>query len=533
MHQNPTNKMNYNECITKGICTVSPAVSFLQEVIKLYLKDLSFYLLKLKEFGISNEKIREDVIDIISGLIVDVYYNEEQFSKIITNLNTDLSTTKELYNSLCSKNNIESENVKTTLRLPKKMSLSDATMRGQKIFTAKNKKTTDEQKTLFDIMFAIMKSICIHLVELKDLNTHHEEAYETLLILFNARNTDISVIDLHKIIEQSVKLDYFLLQTLHETRTKFYGELTSVDVTISTRPNKAILVSGTNLRELELLLEATKNKNIDIYTHGHMLMAHAYPKLKAYPHLIGHFGKDEESYLIDFAAFPGAIFLTKHSFHRLENFYRGRIYTTDLITPMGVVSIKTDNFEPLIEAALSAKGFTTEKEYSSVKINLDEKKIMEKISDVAEKIEKKEIKYFFALGVSDGREIQKAYCQKILELLGNDCFVLSFTYNYDSDNVLVIDSDLGFPILYKSLEIITRKIDISDLDPIILFTKCEEHTISNVINMKYMGIKKIYFADCSPIFVNPALIEAIREIYNLKDYTTPEEDLKMMLNKDM
>lgn len=523
------NKIEYDECVSRGICSISPALSYLHEVIKSYLKELAFYLLKLRELGIKNEKIKENVIDVISGLIIGVGYSDELFSQTVTRLCNDLSEAKELYISLCEKNNVEPDLIKSTLKIPKKVNLSEAIRQGQKIYTAKNAKTTVEQKNLLELMFNIVKSICIHLVELKELGVSDEEAYENLLLVFNARNLFTSSQDLYEIIEKVVKLDHTLLKQLHETREEKYGQLTPTEVSLSTRPNKAILVSGTNIKELELLLEATKGKNIDIYTHGHMFMAHAFPKFKNYPHLVGHFGGGIESYLLDFASFPGAIFMTRHSFQKIENLYRSRVFTTDIIAPKGVVIIKENNFEPLIESALTAKGFLHGREKPSIKINLDEKKILEKINEVAEKVEKGEIKHFFAIGISNHTNVQKEYFEKFLNLLGDDCFVLSFAYTNNKDNVLLVESDYGFPLVYEALQILTRKLTITDLNPIILYTRCEVHTLSNVLYMSYMGIKKIYFADCPPKLVNPSIVEALRDMFNLKKYTNPEADLKTML----
>lgn len=518
----------YDECLSKGICSISPSLSFLQEVILSLLKELSFYLLKLKELGINNAKIKENIIEVISSLIVNVDYNQEQFTRIITRLYGDLVQAKDIYISTCKNNNMDSIILKPDLKSPK-FRLSDAIRQGQKLFNKRSEKYSVEQKKMFELILMVIKSICINLIELKELDVEDEKAYEAILALFNSMNSQISSVEkLREKIKDIVAFDYTLLQKLHEKREEKYGEIIPSEVSLSTRPNKAILVTGTNVRELELLLKATENKGIDVYTHGHMIMAHAFPGLKAYPHLVGHFGEGIETYLLDFAAFPGAIFMTRHSFQKVENLYRSSVFTTDMFAPKGVTTIKDNNFDPLIQAAQSAKGFNKGKESKSIKVDLHEKKILEKIAEVADKIEQKEIKHFFAVGVSNHTKIQKDYFEKFLKLLKDDCFALSFSYK-NGKNVLYVESDYGFPILYKSLEVLTRKISIEELDPIILFTRCEIHTISNLLNLKFMGVNKIYFTDCSPHMVNPSLIETIREMFGVKKYTTPEADLKAML----
>ena len=531
MTNHQINKIDYTECNPRGIYSISPPLAFLHEVIKSYIKDLAFYLLKLKEFGITNQNIKEDIIEAISSMLVNVNYSEEQFSQIVTKFYADFQQAKELYLSLCEKNNLKPEFTKSSFKINKQLNISEAIRQGQKIFTTKTLKINPEQKNLLELIYYIVKSICIHLIELRTLDFDNEEYYETLLELFNASALGLNFSKkFEKIIEKAVKLDNILLLKLQEKREERYGKITPTEISRSTRPNKAILVSGTNVQELELILEATKNKNIDVYTHGRMVMAHAFPKLKKYPHLVGHFGTEPETYLLDFAGFPGAIFMTKHSFNRVESLYRSRIFTSDTIAPKGVVIIKDNDYEPLIRSALSAKGFTKGVEKPAIKINLDEKTLLKKITAVAEKIERGEIKHFLAIGISNRTKSQEDYFEKLLNLLGDNCFVLSFSYSCNKDNILLVESDYGFPLLYKALKILTKKIKLADLNPIILYTRCEAHTISNVLYMKYMGINKIYFTDCSPNLINPSIIQAMREKFNIKKYTNPNDDLKEMVN---
>lgn len=523
-------KMETDDCITKGICAISPSLSFLQEVIKSYLKELAFYLLKLKELGINNEKIKENILDVISGLITNIDYSEDQFAALTNRLYGDLSQAKDLYFSLCEKNNIKTEFISLRNKNPQRKTLSDAIRQGQAIVAGKKEKLSPEQKKIFELNYIVIKSICIHLAELKDLGSDEEEAYTALLHLLNIMNSpEIALDELHSTIKKTVELDHEIMQKLQETREENYGEIIPAEISLSTRPNKAILVTGTNLKELELLLKATENKGIDIYTHGQMIMAHSFPKLKAYPHLYGHFGKGTDTYLLDFAAFPGAIFMTKHSFQRVEKLYRSSIFTSDIIAPKGVTIIRNNNFEPLIQAALRNKGCTESKENESVKVDLHEKRFIQKISEVAEKIKKGEIKHFFIIGRPDYSKTQKEYFEKFLDLLTDDCFVLSFSYTNNSDKVFLVKSEYSFHLINKALKILTENINIADLKPNILYTRCDTLTIPNILQIKLMGAEKIYATDCSPHLVNPSIVETVREMYGIKKYTNPKADLEEML----
>lgn len=527
-----TTQYEFDECVAKGVCSIGPTLSSLQEVILLYLGELSFYLLELQTLGVSNEKIKENIIDIISGLVENVEYSQEQFQNIANVLCDDLAQAKQLYLTLCQKHSLETHAVKSSIKIAKQITFNEAIQLGEKHFQKKSKQLSSEQKNLYEVIFLIIKSLCINLIELRDLDEDDKEAYQSILTMLSSLNfLSIPASELHEKIERFVTIDYAVSQRLYERRIEKYGPITPTEVSFSTRPNKAILVSGSNIRELELVLKATKNRNIDVYTHGAMIMGHSFPKIKEYPNLVGHFGKGPENSLLDFAVFPGAIFMTRHSMQKVEHLYRGRLFTTNTIAPRGVIIIKNNNFEPLIESTLTAKGFTTGQERPSAIIGFNEKEILQKLKTVAEKVHNKEIKHVFVIGVSNHTNTQRQYFEKLISLIKKDCFILTFSYTDGSENIMHVDSDYGYPIFYKILNLISPKMTIKDLKLTLLLTRCDQHSISNLINVKLMGVDDIYMTNCSPNMLNPTLLESLRKIYKIHNYTNPKDDLNAILGR--
>lgn len=531
-HQTYLKGTEYDEFIARGICYVnSPSLFFLHERIMFHLQELAFYIIKLKNLGINNEAIKSDAVEAISGMIVNIDYDPEYFTRIINRLYAEMMQAKELYISVCKKNNLEFQILKTKLKNPQKLSLSDLIIEGQKSYAQKTQKLTSEQETFTNLLFNIGKNVCVYYVALKSFGIDIEEGYYTILSVLDAGNTYINFTKIESI-DKFVKCNHLLEQELEKIITEKYGEITPTEVSCSTRPNKAILVSGSNLRELEILLDATEGKNIDIYTYDNLIVAHAYPKFKTYSHLVGHIGEGTKNYSLDFVNFPGAILMTRHSFQRVENLYRGGIYTTDIIAPPGVVMIKNNNFEPLIQSALRAEGFTETTTKSPIKINLDEKIFLEKIEEIAQKIEAGKIKHFFVIGSSNYTQAQKDYFEKFLNLLGDDCFVLSFSYKNNKNNVLSIEfNDYWFILFCKALEVITKKIRIENLNLVILYTKWRLDAFSDIIYMKTIGISKIYLPECSPNLFNPFFVDTFKKIYNLKSYVNPQDDLNEILTQ--
>lgn len=530
MQNNKHQKTDEETCILTHTCAISPFLSSIHSFILVYLEELAFYLVELKTFGITNETIKEDLIQVFSELITDIEYSQERLDSSIRTINKNLSEAKMLYTSLCKKNDVNPSYLKSEMKITKNCTITQAIQQGQIFFRNKFKKIDTEQKKMLEIMLSLSKSICIYIIESKWLNIDYEETYEALIGILSLMNFDkLLSNNLEEIIKKYTKLDHNFMLQIFDAKKASFGNFTASEVTVSTKAGKAILVSGNNLRELELLLEAAKGKDINVYTHGEMIVAHAFPKLKAYPNLVGHYGKGFEHSRSDFTSFNGAIFLTKLSLHKIKYIYRGNVFTSDANAPSGITIIKNDNFEPLIQAALSSKGFTETQEQKSIEVGIDEESFVRKIHEVADQIDRNEIKHVFMVGVPNQIESQKEYFKEFLNLLSDDCFAFSFTDTFNRKNVLYINIDYATPFVYIALKIFIHRKSFEKMKSIVLYTRCDAHTISNVHNMKFMGVNDIYFTNCPPDLINPMLTNWIKESLNLKTYTNPQSDFNDML----
>lgn len=523
-------KTEEETCMLTGTCSISPFLSSIHAVILVYLEELAFYLVELKTLGTTNEEIKEDVIQVFSELITNIEYSQERLNHSIASLYKYVYNAKELYTSLCKKNDVTPSYLKSAIKISKSYTVTQAITQGQDFFHKKVKNLDEEQKKLLEIMLFLSKSICIYVTELKWLNADYGEAYDVMINILSLMNFEkISSKNLEEIIKKYTKLDHNFMLKVFDAKKALFGKFIASEVTVSTRPGKAILVSGNNLKELELILEATKDKDIDVYTHGEMVIAHAFEKLKAYPNLVGHFGRGLEYSMADFAAFKGVIFLSKLSLHKFKNMYRGHVFTSDANAPTGVVIIKENNFEPLINAALASRGFTEHQEHKSIEVGIDEECFIQKIHEIADKIDNNEIKHVFMVGVPNKTEVQKEYFREFLTLLVDNCFAISFTDTPNRNNVLYVNVDYSTPFVYIAINIFVQRKSFEKMKSLVLYTKCESHTIPTVFNMKYMGIHDIYFTDCASDVINPSLTDWIKKALELKTYTNPKSDFKDMV----
>lgn len=520
-----------DECLTKGLCSINPTLTSIQEIVMLHIKQLAFYILKLKELGGENTAIKELIISSLFNIVTNAEYNQEEFHTLITKMDQNIAQSKILYESCCKKSNITTEEIKTYFKHGKRFDLTDAIIKGEKYFLKKINSFTTQQKSLFDIMLFLVKSVTIKIVEAQRLGMDYDEAYYAILTMLNAMNfAEFSEENAKQEISKFLHAYYKILKEIFYTQIKIYGEISPSTVSFSTVVGKAILVSGSDYKKLETVLKATEGTEINVYTHGmEMLMAHAFPKLRAYKNLKGHFGASLDSAMIDFASFPGAILMTKGTLQKIEYLYRGRLFTTDPIAPMGVVKIKENDFTPLIKSALEARGFTKTQQKPPAQVGFKIKDVEEKIEIVLNKLIKKGIKHLYILGLLNLYTPNKQYFEKFLKLLPKDCYALSLSYKENRENVLYFDSLYDYSIIYLILKQIREKIALKEIDISIFLTRCDKHTISNLLYLKEIGIKNVYMCKCSPTLINPAIVKTLQETFNIKEITDAKTDLEATL----
>lgn len=520
---------NFDSCVAKGVCSTDPTISSLQEVIIMYIKQLSFYTLKLKQKGVTNKVIRDNILNTLSGLVSNTDYSQEQFKKIIMTIYENLRQSKILYERICKNNNVNAEKLEAQLKIDKKFDLTTAIKQGEKEFIRKNKLLDKQRRHIYEIMFVLIKNVCINLIQLKSYGKEYEEAYYSMLNVLSIMNyKKTSVDNLKKIIHTFTITNYKLVKLLHKAEIEAFGKQEPVEVSFSTRNGKAILVSGSNLKELEDVLKATKEMNIDVYTHGSMIIGHTYPKLKEYKQLRGQFGLGVENCLLDFATFPGSILMTKNSLQNIEYLYRGRLFTTDINVPKGVTQIIDKNFKPLIKSAYEAKGFAKGQIRDSLKIGYQEEVIERRVNEVITKINSRDIKHLLIIGILNHTSLQKKYFTRLLKSLPADTHAITLSTYTPSTNTFQINSGYDFMLMYKILEDLNKKLPEKTFDITVFLTKCDKYAISNLLNLKELGAKNIFLSHCSPISINPMVTEAFKDIFDVKTISTPKEDLEFL-----
>ena len=359
----------------------------------------------------------------------------------------------------------------------------------------------------------------VHLYEINKTCTLAEDDVLNALNLFNSHR--ILSEKIKQSIDRLAKNDIELLEIINKSQIENFGEIEKSEVSLSTRPNKAIMVSGSNFDDLRNVLLALKDKDIDVYTNGNLLIAHAFPYFKKFDNLKGHFGSGTFNTILDFATFPGAILLTKNETQNIEYLYRGRLFTTDDITPKGVAKIENNDFSPLIESAIQAKGFAKGQQRNPVEIGYNENELELKMQEIINSNPKK----LFIIGHANLSINQTDYLKNFFKLMPADSYAISFSYNPDKDNVFALNLGNDYPLIYGALTKIFSYVPVNSDKLVFFLTKCDVNSLSNIINLKNNGAKNIFLPDCPPTVINPAVLRAFNKIFNIHTITTPEEDL--------
>jgi hydroxylamine reductase len=340
------------------------------------------------------------------------------------------------------------------------------------------------------------------------------------------------------------EMNYKVMGLLDRANTETFGTPVPTEVPLGVKMGKAILVSGHDLLDLRELLEQTAGKGITVYTHGEMLPAHAYPKLKRYPHLYGNYGTAWQNQRTEFAQFPGAILMTTNCIREPQDSYFENIFTTAAVGWPGVAHVKGRDFSAVIERALALPGFSSDAPGKSVKVGFMRNAVLDRAERIIELVKGGEIRHFFLVGGCDGAKPGRDYYTKFVEQTPKDTVILTLACGkfrfYDKD----LGSVDGIPRLldmgqcndaYSAIQVALAladafKVGVNDLPLTMVLSWYEQKAASILLTLLYLGVKDIRLGPTLPAFLTPDVAKYLVDTYNLQPITTPEADLAAMLN---
>lgn len=337
---------------------------------------------------------------------------------------------------------------------------------------------------------------------------------------------------------------------LDQANTETYGNPTPTEVTLTVEKGPFIVITGHDLYDLKELLEQTKDKGINIYTHGEMLPAHAYPELKKYPHLKGNFGTAWQNQQTEFADIPAPILYTTNCLMPPKSTYSDRIFTTAVVSYPNIAHIgENKDFTPLIEKALELGGYPTDMHFTgmngghSVMTGFGHNAVLSVADKVVEAVKAGAIKHFFLVGGCDGAKMERSYYTDFVKQTPSDSIVLTLACGKYRFNDLDLGTIGGFPRImdmgqcndaYSAIKVAAAlaeafECDVNDLPLSLVISWYEQKAVCILLTLLHLGLKNILLGPSLPAFVSPNVLNFLVENYNISPITTPEEDLKKIL----
>lgn len=360
----------------------------------------------------------------------------------------------------------------------------------------------------------------------------------------------LSVDDLVALTLETGKFGVDGMAMLDKANTSAYGNPEITKVNIGVRSNPAILVSGHDLRDLEMLLEQTKDTGVDVYTHSEMLPAHYYPTFKKYSHFVGNYGNAWWKQKEEFESFNGAILMTTNCIVTPKDSYKGRMFTTGAAGYPGVKHIggeigEIKDFSEIIEVAKKCKP-PVEIESGEIIGGFAHNQVLALADKIVDAVKSGDIKKFIVMAGCDGRAKSRNYYTEFAKALPKDTVILTAgcaKYKYNKLNLGDINGiprvlDAGQCNDSYSLAVIALKLkevfgldDINELPIVYNIAWYEQKAVIVLLSLLYLGVKNIHLGPTLPAFLSPNVLNVLVENFGISGIGSVEDDIKLFFNK--
>lgn len=342
------------------------------------------------------------------------------------------------------------------------------------------------------------------------------------------------------------------MELLDRANTETFGnpEPTKVSLTVDAGP--FIVISGHDLHDLKLLLEQTKDRGVNVYTHGEMLPAHAYPLFKKYSHFRGHFGTAWQNQQREFADLPAPILFTTNCLMPPRDSYLDRVFTTGVVAWPGTVHIGADkDFTPVIEKALALGGYSETRHFTgmnggdTVMTGFAHNAVLSAADKIVEAVKAGAVRHFFLVGGCDGARPGRSYFTDFVKKTPKDSIVLTLACGKFRFNDLDLGSIGDFPRLmdmgqcndaYSAVKVASALAaafgcGVNDLPLSLVLSWYEQKAVCILLTLLHLGIRNIVLGPSLPAFVSPNVLGFLVEHFGIAPITTPEEDMQRLLGK--
>ena len=521
-------------CTMSGICGKKPDVAAMQDLLVYVTKGISAITTALRQEG-------KQVSAKINHLITLNLFTT------ITNANFDKESIESRIRATLTEKEVLLKQVTNLTVLPEAAKWNGAENWEEKARTVGVLSTENEDiRSLRELITYGLKGLSAYSKHANVLLKDNDEV-DTFLqkALAATLNDNLSVEDLIALTMETGKYGVSGMAMLDKANTDSYGTPEITKVNIGVRKNPGILVSGHDLRDLEMLLEQTQGTGVDVYTHSEMLPAHYYPAFKKYPNFVGNYGNAWWKQKEEFESFNGPILMTTNCIVPPKDSYKNRLYTTGAAGYPGCTHIPGEigeqkNFSAIIEHAKKCVA-PSEIETGEIIGGFAHAQVLALADKVVEAVKSGAIKKFVVMAGCDGRAKSRDYYTEFAKALPKDTVILTAGCAKYKYNKLPLGDINGIPRVLDagqcndsySLAVIALKLkevfgldDINDLPIIYNIAWYEQKAVIVLLALLYLGVKNIHLGPTLPAFLSPNVAKVLIENFGIAGIGTVEEDME-------
>lgn len=549
---------NGKGCTRLGVCGKTPEIANLQDLLIYQVKGISCYGKVLSELGHPIEKAVIAFIEsVLFTTLTNVNFDAEVHVQLLQESQKIKDSLREKVSASEGSSNLHDSDycschtAQAQYRLPSTKSemLHDAPIAG----IMYDKSLDPDIRSLRQTILYGLKGISAYGHQARELGYCSDQVDSFYITALESLTDDrLTVEELIRMTMRTGEAAIEVMKVLDEANTSVYGNPSPHTVNVHIRKGPFIIVSGHDLKDLEMLLRQTEGTGINIYTHGEMLPSHGYEGLKKYPHLVGNFGGAWQDQQKQFDGIPGCILMTTNCLMRPRESYKDRIYSTNVVGWEGVKYIPkkpdgTKDFSEIIRHALELGGFTQDVEPHEIIVGFGHHATLSYADKIVQAVESGKLRHFFLIGGCDGARPGRNYYTDFAQLVPKNCMILTLACGKYRFNKMDFGEVAGLPRLldigqcndvYSAIRIATTLADafntnVNGLPLSLIISWYEQKAVADLLALLSLGIRNIYLGPELPAFLSPNVLQHLVDTFHLRKITNPEDDIKTCLKQNV
>ena len=531
-------------CTKMGVCGKTPEIANLQDLLIFQIKGISCYANEIIKKG---ENVDKDIVSFVENSLFTTLTNVNFDAEVHVEMLKESQRIKDQLKKKVGKIKNDTAHVTYTLSDTKAEMLKDSKMAG----IMYDQDLDPDIRSLRQTIVYGLKGISAYGHQARELGFYDDQVDNFYFRALEATTDDnLSVEELIRWTMRTGDMSVAVMKKLDEANTTVYENPSPHKVNVHVKKGPFIIVSGHDLKDLEMLLQQTEGKGINIYTHGEMIPSHGYPGLKKYSHLVGNFGGAWQDQQKEFDDIPGCILMTTNCLMRPRETYKDRIFTTSVVGWDGVKHIGKDkngkkDFSEIINKALELGGYEEDQEPHEILVGFGHNATLSNAETIVNAVKDGKIRHFFLIGGCDGARPGRNYYTEVAKKVPDDCIILTLACGKYRFNKLDFGEVAGLPRLldvgqcndaYSAVRIATALADafgtdVNGLPLSFIISWYEQKAVADLLALLSLGVKGIFLGPTLPAFLSPNVLQYLVDTFNLRPISTAEDDLKTCLQQ--